>query len=419
MNPHTEALLKTNAAQPTKSLLDDIVAEHGSRYMPTLTIRQFTERERMLRELKDILVKDIDYGVIPGTEKPTLLKPGAEKICTFFGYSPQYIETCIEDWSGQEHGGEPLFYYKYTCVLAKDGKPVGEGIGSANSWESKYRYRWLRKDQLPSDLDIANLPTRGGKQTLFVYDFALEKGETTGQYGKPAEYWQQFHDAINSGTARKVNKPFKSGKAGVGFEIDIDSEVYRVPNDAFPDIINTCQKMGQKRAYIAATLSATGASQFFTQDVEDLPHFNETPAPTARNEPQDAPEPEKAPKPQAPAPNRPQPAETQAQVRDRRIAEEQAKSTPAPAMTVGGQAVPEELVMVFKGCSTKKGLTQAHDMIYSAMCDSLGDARAGEIWRDVNKKHAVDTNSTLGIHKAAMLEMWNTMLAEAPAKETA
>jgi len=30
---------------------------------------------------KDIMVKDVDYGVIPGTQKPSLYKPGAEKLC--------------------------------------------------------------------------------------------------------------------------------------------------------------------------------------------------------------------------------------------------------------------------------------------------------------------------------------------------
>ena len=32
--------------------------------------------------------------------------------------------------------------------------------------------------------------------------------------------------------------------------------------------------MGQKRAHVAATLNATGASRIFTQDVEDLPEFH-------------------------------------------------------------------------------------------------------------------------------------------------
>ena len=34
--------------------------------------------------------KDIDFGVIPGTRKPTLLKPGAEKLCRLFSLRPGY-----------------------------------------------------------------------------------------------------------------------------------------------------------------------------------------------------------------------------------------------------------------------------------------------------------------------------------------
>ena len=40
--------------------------------------------------IQNVLKKDYDYGVIPGTAKPTLLKPGAEKICMLFGLTPKY-----------------------------------------------------------------------------------------------------------------------------------------------------------------------------------------------------------------------------------------------------------------------------------------------------------------------------------------
>jgi hypothetical protein len=36
------------------------------------------------------------------------------------------------------------------------------------------------------------------------------------------------------------------------------------------NLVNTIQKMAQKRALVAATLIATSASEFFTQDVEDV-----------------------------------------------------------------------------------------------------------------------------------------------------
>ena len=45
--------------------------------------------------------------------------------------------------------------------------------------------------------------------------------------------------------------------------------LYRVPNPDVADLVNTIQKMAQKRALVAATLIATSASEFFTQDVED------------------------------------------------------------------------------------------------------------------------------------------------------
>lgn len=91
-----------------------------------------------------VLKEKIDYGIIPGTKKPTLYKAGAEKICQLFNLRPEF--TCItqiEDWSGKQHDlDEPLFFYRYRCQLFYpkfNGQPVGEGTGSCNSLENKYR----------------------------------------------------------------------------------------------------------------------------------------------------------------------------------------------------------------------------------------------------------------------------------------
>jgi len=51
--------------------------------------------------------------------------------------------------------------------------------------------------------------------------------------------------------------------------MDVDTALYRIPNPDVADVVNTIQKMAQKRALVAATLIATSASEFFTQDVED------------------------------------------------------------------------------------------------------------------------------------------------------
>lgn len=226
------------AAEPT--LLDQIVErqqEVASRYMPAMSIKQAIQRAEEIDEfIRRILKEGVDFGAIPGaSDKPVLLKPGAEKLCTLFGYVPHYSVVEIEDWSGAKFG-EPLFYYRYVCELRKDGKPVGQGEGSCNSWEKKYRYRNASRTcpQCGAASIIVGKPEYGGGFVCFA-----KKGGCGAKFG--------------------ANDPAITGQ-----------QVGQVANPDFADVINTCQKMGQKRAYIAATLSATGASQWFTQDLEDI-----------------------------------------------------------------------------------------------------------------------------------------------------
>lgn len=75
-----------------------------------------------------------DFGVIPGTNKPTLLKPGAEKIQMLMGVTSEYeVTTKIEDY---ERG---FFAYTVRCTLSKGGTKITEGLGSANTKEKRYR----------------------------------------------------------------------------------------------------------------------------------------------------------------------------------------------------------------------------------------------------------------------------------------
>jgi hypothetical protein len=52
---------------------------------------------------------------------------------------------------------------------------------------------------------------------------------------------------------------------------EIGGKIYAVPNHDVADQVNTIQKMAQKRAFVGASLIATNASEFFTQDIEDMP----------------------------------------------------------------------------------------------------------------------------------------------------
>lgn len=239
-------------------------------YLPAMSMEvALARRSAIIEFARRIMVKDQDFGEIPGASKPTLLKPGAEKLCNFFWLEPEFTPVAEEvDWTGAQHGGEPFCYARYRCRLVRNGRIVGAGEGSCNSWESKYRYRWVAEDQIPKGIDVSNLPKRDGRRTLSEFEFAIDRAETTGPYGKPAEHWQKFRDAIRNGTARPVEKSTKRGTA-IAWELQEGTTQYRVPAADAADLVNTIQKMAQKRALIAATLIAVSASEFFTQDVED------------------------------------------------------------------------------------------------------------------------------------------------------
>ena len=193
--------------------------------------------QAMVDFVSDIMREGLDFGVVPGTgSKPSLLKPGDEKLTTFFGLSKRFvIVDKVEDWTGKDHGGEAFFYYIYRCQLSRGDLLIAECDGSANSWESKHRYRKAERV----------CPNCGQS--------AIIKGKE--EYGGG---WLCF--AKKGGCGAK----FKNGDATIEAQ-----EVGRVVNPDPADVVNTLQKMAQKRALVGATLLAVNGSDYFTQDVED------------------------------------------------------------------------------------------------------------------------------------------------------
>ena len=225
-----------------------LVAVERSRFMPAMSIESAVERYNAVTEfVSRVLRSDVDYGVIPGTDKRTLLKPGAEKLTTFFGLSTRFqLLERIEDWTGEQHGGEPFFYYLYRCQLFRGDVLIAEGDASCNSRETKYRWR-----------EAQRLCPACGQS-------AIIKGRE--EFGGG---WLCFR---------------KKGGCGAKFpdgDQTIESQqTGRVFNPDIADQVNTIQKMSQKRALVGAVLLAVNASEFFTQDIEDM-HFN---APTVARE---------------------------------------------------------------------------------------------------------------------------------------
>jgi hypothetical protein len=216
-----------------------LLAVERSRFMPAMTIESAVERYQQVTEFVGrVLRSDVDYGVIPGTDKRTLLKPGAEKLTTFFGLSTRFhLLERIEDWTGADHGGEPFFYYLYRCQLLRGDLLIAESDASCNSRETKYRWREAQR----------TCPACG--------QAAIIKGRE--EYGGG---WVCFRKRGGCGA-----------KYPDGDESIEGQQTGRVFNPDICDQVNTIQKMAQKRSLVGAVLIAVNASEFFTQDVEDFP----------------------------------------------------------------------------------------------------------------------------------------------------
>lgn len=235
------------------------INERDLSVMPAMSLLDaIARRDQVVEFVREIMVSGTDFGTIPGTDKPTLLKPGAEKLTTFFGLSKQFtlIEK-TENWTADE----PFFYYLYRCHLYHGDLLIAEGDGSCNSFESKYRYRQGQR-----------LCPECGQPCII-------KGKA--QYGGG---WLCFKKKGGCGAK------FRDGDASIESQ-----QVGRVANPDVCDQVNTIQKMAQKRALIAATLLAVNASEFFTQDLEDYisdAEYTEIP-----DEPKEQPAPKAQPKP--------------------------------------------------------------------------------------------------------------------------
>lgn len=121
--------------------------------------------------MKAVLQEGEHYGKIPGTgqkAKPTLLQPGAEKIANMFKLVPSY-DIRRTDFQGGHREVEVV------CTLAnKDGQPVGTGVGTCSTLESKYRYRWTgygdarHREENPDIADTWNTVLKMAKKRAFV-----------------------------------------------------------------------------------------------------------------------------------------------------------------------------------------------------------------------------------------------------------
>jgi hypothetical protein len=85
--------------------------------------------------MRAVMKPEVHYGTIPGTDKPTLYKQGAEVLCMAFRVADSYQ---VEDLSTAD-----VVRYRVTCtgVHQLNGLVLGTGMGEASSGEEKYKWR--------------------------------------------------------------------------------------------------------------------------------------------------------------------------------------------------------------------------------------------------------------------------------------
>jgi purine-nucleoside phosphorylase len=183
------------------------VAQQGGRMAVSDIISHVATVQEVMRA---VMKPDVHFGTIPGTDKPTLLKPGAEVLCMAFRIADSYA---IEDLSTAD-----TVRYRVTCTGTHQttGVILGTGMGEASSAEEKYKWRKAYKDEFEATPPNLRREKKG---------------------------WDKFK-----------KQPFT---------------VMQVRTEP-ADLANTVLKMANKRAKMAMVLNVTAASDCFSQDLEDM-----------------------------------------------------------------------------------------------------------------------------------------------------
>lgn len=172
------------------------------------------------------------YGIIPGCQKPSLWQPGADTLCFMFRLRADYeVLTSIQT------DGCISFTMRCRLYHIETGKEWGSGVGACNTREKRYSTQ-------TSERICPKCQKKPG---------TIIKGKE--EYGGGWVCWS------------------KQGGCGAKFADDapeMKTVDVQVAAAGVWDLQNTILKMASKRAKVAAVLTATAASDIFTQDIEDL-----------------------------------------------------------------------------------------------------------------------------------------------------
>jgi hypothetical protein len=153
--------------------------------------------------VKNQLSQNHDFGIIPGTQKPTLLKPGAEKIIMLMGLTTEFeIADSTRDFN------KGFFQYQVKCKLIKNGMLITEGLGSCNTMEKKY----IKQDAFTMDNTVLKMAKKRAliDATLLVASLSqiftqdIEDMDLTGEKPQTGQVAHDSTDTISKAQAKRI-----------------------------------------------------------------------------------------------------------------------------------------------------------------------------------------------------------------------
>lgn len=166
------------------------------------------QRDLILDVMRTVMKENIHYGTIPGCDKPSLWKPGAEVLFSTFRIA---ADPMVEDLSTHD---EARFRVTVHATSAS-GAHLGSSVGECSTNEEKYKWRRVT---------------------------CTEEWEATSEDRRRLKW--------------------KKGEGKAYSTMQVRTEI--------ADVRNTALKIGHKRGYVSLALQVTAASDVFTQDVEDF-----------------------------------------------------------------------------------------------------------------------------------------------------
>jgi hypothetical protein len=219
------------------------IGDSGMLFLARMSDEEFSElidaevklRKRLDLIMTKVLEPQIDYGIVPGSKKASLLQPGAERMCRTARLAPGFrVSPAYGDGKTTPHISALCVATLYRGSL--DGPAICQGIGSANSWEVRYRYRYENR-KCPNCK----------KEALYL-----------SQYKEDEYYCSTRRGGCNS--------KFPTNDPDI-----VSQKLGQVENvDPF-DLENTIFAQSVKRAFVNVTKRACAASGLFTQDVSENP----------------------------------------------------------------------------------------------------------------------------------------------------